>query len=192
MYDSQKRRTIPFYFIIITIKIFKMKNNLIFTLLFLTSSAIFSQELKVMKYDSIYKNVIGEETFVIGDLVVVGHTKNKGKLPHYFQGKITGIFKNRGVIRILDYARSTRVMPIAGKKIKVDEIVAIARPDEQMMKGRNNRAIAAAGGKFLGSMIGGKTGDAIHLGSSVGNVISDFVSREQLNYQRIKCEIIEY
>ena len=52
--------------------------------------------------------------------------------------------------------------------------------------------VAAAGGKFLGSMIGGKTGDAIHLGSSVGNVISDFVSREQLNYQRIKCEIIEY
>ncbi|MCK5372584.1 MAG: hypothetical protein KAQ62_28670 [Cyclobacteriaceae bacterium] len=55
------------------------------------------------------------KTFQLGDFIVIGHAK-EGKKPHYFEGKITGIFKNRGEIRVFDYARSTRVMPLVGKK----------------------------------------------------------------------------
>lgn len=32
------------------------------------------------------------ETFQLGDFIVIGHAK-EGKKPHYFEGKITGIFK---------------------------------------------------------------------------------------------------
>ena len=152
--------------------------------------AINGQELLVRKFDAQY-NEVGIDTFMLGDLIVIGHAK-KGKNPHYFQGKITGIFKDRGVIRVFDYARSTRFMPIAGKKIPVEEIIAVARPDEKMMKGRENRAIAATAGQFLGSAISGDAGDIIYWGSVAGNVTSDFITREKLSTQRIKCEIFEY
>ena len=102
------------------------------------------------------------------------------------------IFKDRGVIRVFDYARSTRFMPIAGKKIPVDNIIAVARPDEKMMKGRENRAIAATAGRFWGTAIGGDAGDVVYWGSVAGNVTSDFVTREKLETQRIKCEILEF
>lgn len=153
----------------------------------LTSSG---QELLVKRFDSSY-NEVSVDTFMLGDLIIIGHAK-KGKNPHYFQGKITGIFKDRGVIRVFDYARSTRFMPIAGKKIPIDNIIAVGRPDEKKMKGRQTRAIAATAGQFLGSAIGGDAGDVIFWGSTAGNVVSDFVSREKLKTERIKCEIFEF
>ncbi|MGI9531348.1 hypothetical protein [Lutimonas sp.] len=148
------------------------------------------QELLVKRYDANY-NEISIDTFMLGDLIIIGHAK-KGKNPHYFQGKITGIFKDRGVVRVFDYARSTRFMPIAGKKIPVDNIIAVGRPDEKKMKGRQTRAIAATAGQFLGSAVGGDAGDIIFWGSTAGNVVSDFVSREKLSTERIKCEIFEF
>ncbi len=150
----------------------------------------FSQELRVHNFDANYKEV-SIDTFMLGDRIIIGHSK-KGKKPHYFQGKITGIFKDRGVIRVFDYARSTRVMPIVGKKIKIDNIIAVGRPDEKKMKGRKTRAIAATAGKFLGSAIGGDAGSAIFWGSTAGNVVSDFASRNKVDTQRIKCEIVEF
>ena len=150
-----------------------------------------AQELLVRTFDSTYENEIRIDTFMLGDLIVIGHAKN-GKNPHYFQGKITGIFKDRGVIRVFDYARSTRFMPIAGKKIPIDNIIAVARPDEKKMKGRENRAIAATAGQVLGSAVGGTTGDVIYWGSVAGNITSDFISREKLRTQRVKCEILEF
>ena len=83
-------------------------------------------------------------------------------------------------------------MPIAGKKIPIDNIIAVGRPDEKKMKGRETRAIAATAGQFLGSAVGGTTGDVIFWGSTAGNVVSDFVSREKLKTERIKCEIFEF
>ena len=149
-----------------------------------------AQELLVRHYDA-NRNEVSIDTFMLGDLVVLGHA-NKGKNPHYFQGKITGIFKDRGVIRVFDYARSTRVMPLVGKKIPVENIIAIDRPDEKMMRGRENRAIAATAGQFLGSMIGSDAGDVIYWGSTAGNIVSDFVTRQKLKTDRIKCEIVEF
>jgi len=148
------------------------------------------QELLVKRFDANY-NEVSIDTFMLGDLIIIGHAK-KGKNPHYFQGKITGIFKDRGVVRVFDYARSTRFMPIAGKKIPIDNIIAVGRPDEKKMKGRETRAIAATAGQFLGSVVGGTTGDVIFWGSTAGNVVSDFVSREKLKSERIKCEIFEF
>ncbi len=155
------------------------------------SQVLTGQELLVRTYDATYQNEIRIDTFMLGDLIVIGHAKN-GKNPHYFQGKITGIFKDRGVIRVFDYARSTRFMPIAGKKIPIDNIIAVARPDEKKMKGRENRAIAATAGQVLGAAVGGTTGDVIYWGSVAGNVTSDFISREKLKTQRVKCEILEF
>lgn len=153
------------------------------------STAGFSQELIVHRF-----NAAGEEiktdTLFLGDLVVLGHAK-KGKNPHHFQGKITGIFKDRQVVRVLDYARSTRVVPIAGKKINIDEIIAVDRLDEKKHRGRENRAIAATAGQYLGLAIGGTAGDVIFYGSTAGNVISDFTSREKLKTERIRCEIVD-
>ncbi len=168
-----------------------MKN--IFLLFFLlgTTHLVLGQELLVRTYDSSYQNEIRIDTFMLGDLIVIGHAKN-GKNPHYFQGKITGIFKDRGVIRVFDYARSTRFMPIAGKKIPIDNIIAVTRPDEKKMKGRETRAIAATAGQVLGAAVGGTTGDVIYWGSVAGNVTSDFISREKLRTQRVKCEILEF
>jgi len=153
-----------------------MKKLFLFTLLLGFTLPIASQELLVKRFDSDY-NEISIDTFMLGDLIIIGHAK-KGKKPHYFQGKITGIFKDRGVIRVFDYARSTRFMPIAGKKIQ--------------MKGRETRAIAATAGQFLGSAVGGDAGDVIFWGSTAGNIVSDFVSREKLSTERIKCEIFEF
>jgi hypothetical protein len=167
-----------------------MKYFLIPFLLIGISFQVFSQELLVRRYDATQTEV-SIDTFMLGDLIIIGHAK-QGKKPHYFQGKITGVFKDRGVIRVFDYARSTRFMPIAGKKIPIDNIIAVDRPDEKKMKGRETRAIAATAGQFLGAAVGGTTGDVIFYGSSAGNIVSDFVSREKLKTERIKCEIIEF
>ena len=168
-----------------------MKNILVALLFFGGVLSLSGQELLVKKFDATYKNVISIDTFMVGDLIVIGHAK-QGKNIHFFQGKITGIFKDRGVVRVFDYARSTRFMPIAGKKIPVENIKAVARPDEKKMKGRQARAIAATAGQFLGSAIGGTAGDVVFWGSTAGNITSDFISREKLNTQRIKCEIFEF
>jgi hypothetical protein len=168
-----------------------MKNIFILFFALGAAASVSGQELLARTYDSSYQNEIRVDTFMLGDLIVIGHAK-KGKNPHYFQGKITGIFKDRGVIRVFDYARSTRFMPIAGKKIPIDDIIAVARPDEKKMKGRENRAIAATAGQVLGSAVGGTTGDVIFWGSVAGNVTSDFISREKLKTQRVKCEILEF
>lgn len=167
-----------------------MRKLLLSFLIVVFSLPAFCQELLVKRYDSNYKE-ISIDTFMLGNQIIIGHAK-KGKNPHYFQGKITGIFKDRGVIRVFDYARSTRFMPIAGKKIPIENIIAVGRPDEKKMKGRETRAIAASAGKFLGTVIGGDGGDAIYWGSTAGNVVSDFVSREKLKTERIKCEIFEF
>ena len=153
-------------------------------------SEAFGQELLVKNYDE-QRNLVKIDTFLLGDFVIVKHAK-KGKNPHHFQGKITGIFKKRGVIRVFDYARSTRVMPIVGKKIKVDEIIGVVELDKDKMRARENRAIAFTAGSIIGSSIGGDVGDAIFYGSVVGNVASDFFSREKIDTQRVKCEIIEW
>ncbi|MCA0933837.1 hypothetical protein LCM02_15355 [Lutimonas saemankumensis] len=167
-----------------------MKNVFLsFLILFFVLPAM-GQELLVRRFDSNY-NEVSIDTFMLGDLIIIGHAK-KGKNPHYFQGKITGIFKDRGVIRVFDYARSTRFMPIAGKKIPVENIIAVGRPDEKKMKGRETRAIAATAGQFLGRAVGGDAGDVIYWTSTAGNVVSDFVSREKLRTERIKCEIFEF
>lgn len=167
-----------------------MKKILLSLLILGFSLPAISQELLVKRYDANY-NEISIDTFMLGDLIIIGHAK-KGKNPHYFQGKITGIFKDRGVIRVFDYARSTRFMPIAGKKIPTENIIAVGRPDEKKMKGRQTRAIAATAGQFLGAAVGGDTGNVIYWGSVAGNVVSDFVSREKLKTERIKCEIFEF
>ena len=167
-----------------------MKKLLICILIVGFSLPSIGQELLVKRFDANY-NEVSIDTFMLGDLIIIGHAK-QGKNPHYFQGKITGIFKDRGVIRVFDYARGTRFMPIAGKKIPIDNIIAVGRPDEKKMKGRETRAIAATAGQFLGSVVGGTTGDVIFLGSTAGNVVSDFVSREKLKTERIKCEIFEF
>ena len=167
-----------------------MKKLFLSCLIFVFCVPAIGQELLVRRFDSNY-NEVSIDTFMLGDLIIIGHAK-KGKNPHYFQGKITGIFKDRGVIRVFDYARSTRFMPIAGKKIPVDNIIAVGRPDEKKMKGRETRAIAATAGQFLGSAVGGDAGDVIFWTSTAGNVVSDFVSREKLRTERIKCEIFEF
>ena len=167
-----------------------MKKIFLFVLLVGFILPATGQELLVRRFDSSY-NEVSIDTFMLGDLIIIGHAK-KGKNPHYFQGKITGIFKDRGVVRVFDYARSTRFMPIAGKKIPIDNFVAVDRPDEKKMKGRQTRAIAATAGKFLGAAVGGGAGDVIFWGSAAGNVVSDFVSREKLKTERIKCEIFEF
>ena len=167
-----------------------MKKLLLCILVLGFSLPSIGQELLVRNFDATQTEV-SIDTFMLGDLIIIGHAK-QGKKPHYFQGKITGIFKDRGVIRVFDYARSTRFMPIAGKKIPIDNIIAVGRPDEKKMKGRETRAIAATTGQFLGAAVGGTAGDVIFYGSSAGNIISGFVSREKLKTERIKCEIIEF
>lgn len=106
-----------------------MKKLLLSLLIFVFSLSAFGQELLVRRFDASY-NEVSIDTFMLGDLIILGHAKN-GKNPHYFQGKITGIFKDRGVVRVFDYARSTRFMPIAGKKIPIDDIIAVGRPNEK-------------------------------------------------------------
>lgn len=83
-------------------------------------------------------------------------------------------------------------MPIVGKKIAIGEIVGVAKPDIEEIKGRENRAVAATAVGILGAALGGKTGNAISFGAAGGSVVSDFVSRNKVSKQRIKCEISEY
>lgn len=170
-----------------------MKNPIsivFFTIVFFCFSESTGQELLVKNYDA-QRNLVKIDTFLLGDFVIIKHAK-KGKNPHHFQGKITGLFKKRGVIRVFDYARSTRVMPIVGKKIKIDEIIGVARLDKEKMRARENRAIAFTAGSIIGSSVGGDAGDIIYYGSVVGNVASDFFSREKIDTERVKCEIIEW
>ncbi len=84
---------------------------LILWLLFGTYYNAPAQELIVHHFNAA-REEIRTDTLMLGDLVILGHAK-EGKNPHYFQGKITGIFKDRNVVRVFDYARSTRFMPIA-------------------------------------------------------------------------------
>jgi hypothetical protein len=166
-----------------------MKTLLPFIALLCISTVSFSQELIVHHFNA-SREEVKTDTLFLGDLVVLGHAK-RGKNPHYFQGKITGLFNDRQVVRVFDYARSTRVVPIAGKKINIDEIIAVERLDEKKHRGRENRAIVATAGQFLGSAIGGTAGDVIYAGSTAGNIISDFASRVKLKTERIRCEIVD-
>jgi hypothetical protein len=153
-------------------------------------NGVTSQELLVKNYNA-QRNLIRIDTFLLGDFVIIKHAK-KGRNPHHFQGKITGIFKDRGVVRVFDYARSTRVMPIVGKKIKIENIIGVVRLDKDKMRARENRAIAFTAGQVLGASVGGDAGDVIMYASSAGNIASDFLSREKIDTQRVKCEIIEW
>lgn len=155
-----------------------------------SSLKLSAQELLVKNYDA-QRNLVEIDTFLLGDYVIVKHAR-KGRNPHHFQGKITGIFKKRGVIRVFDYARSTRVVPIAGKKIKVDEIIGVMRLDKKKFRARENRSIALRAGAAIGAGVGGDAGDVIMYGSTAGNVASDFFSREKIDTQRVKCEIIDW
>ena len=74
----------------------------------------------------------------------------------------------------------------------IDNIIAVARLDKKAMRARENRAIAFSAGRVIGSSVGGDAGDAIIIGSSAGTVISDFLSREKIDTQRVKCEIIDW
>ena len=167
-----------------------MKKNILFILLLGISNFVFSQELKVHHFDENGEET-SVETYKLGDFIVIAHAKD-GKKAHFFEGKITGLFKKKGLIKVFDYARSTRVMPLVGKKIAIDRIVGVARPDTKEMKKREHRAVASAiiGGIGLG--VGGNTGDAIFYGASGANILSDFTSRNKISKQRIKCEITEY
>lgn len=167
-----------------------LKIDLYLLLIGLASLNLNAQELLVKNYDA-QRNLVKIDTFLLGDYVIVKHAR-KGRKPHHFQGKITGIFKKRGVIRVFDYARSTRLVPIAGKKIKVDEIIGVMRLDKKKFRARENRAIALRVGSAIGAGIGGDAGDAIMYGSTAGNVVSDFLSREKIDTERVKCEIIEW
>lgn len=134
---------------------------------------------------------IATREFEVGDVVVIAHQK-EGKNVHYFQGKVTGIFKDRNVIRVLDYARSTRVVSIAGKKIDISEIVGIEIIDQGDYKKRENKAVGAAIAGAIGAGIGGSTGRAIQYGSSTASVVMDVTTRERVSKQRINLEITEY
>ena len=170
--------------------VYQMNKSWFFSILFLCLSSVISSQELIVHHFNANREEVKTDTLFLGDLVIIGHAK-KGKNPHYFQGKITGIFDDRQVVRVFDYARSTRLVPIAGKKIKIDEIIALERLDEKEHRGRENRAIVARAGQFLGSAIGGTAGDIIHAGSTAGNIISDFASRQKLKTDRIRCEIVD-
>ncbi len=167
-----------------------MNKILIFILFLGISNYAISQKLLVHHLDENGAET-SVETYQLGDFIVIGHAK-EGKNAHYFEGKITGLFKKKGVIRVFDYARSTRVMPIVGKKIPIDEIVGVTRPDKKEMKQRQTRAVIASAVGAVGLGVGGDTGNAIYYGAATGNVLSDFTSRDKVSKQRIKCEISEY
>ena len=164
-----------------------MKKLILFILLLVISGSAFSQQLVVHHFDS-SGNETGVETYKHGDYIVIAHEK-KGKKMHFFEGKITGLYPKKGVIKVLDLARSTRVMPIVGKKISIDEIVGVLRPDTKMMKKRENNAIAAATAAAIGSSMGSKTGDDIFYGAVGEEAAYDFASRLKADRENIKCEI---
>lgn len=165
--------------------------NIVLTavLLLLLAIPAASQELVVY-----YLNESGDEAekqvFEVGDEVIIAHQK-KGKAIHFFQGKVTGIFKDRNKIRVFDYARSTRVVPIAGKKIDIGEIVGIKRMELKSYQNRERGAVAATISSTIGAAIGGKAGDAIGWGSAAASIGIDLATREQISKQKIKVEIEE-
>lgn len=167
-----------------------MKKIVVFIIFLGISNYGISQKLVVHHLDE-NGTETSSETYELGDFIVIGFAK-EGKKPHYFEGKITGLFKKKGEVRVFDYARSTRVMPLVGKKIAIDKIIGISRPDNKEMKGRQNRAVATTAVGIFGAALGGNTGDAIMWGSSGANIASDFTSRNKVSKQRIKCEITEY
>ena len=129
--------------------------------------------------------------FEVGDIVVLAHQK-EGKRVHYFEGKITGIFEERGQIRVFDYARSERAMSIIGKQISVKNIVGIVEMDKEDFKRRQHQAVATTAMSSFGAALGGSAGNSIATGSAVAGIGLDIVSREKVSKQRIKCKILEY
>ena len=166
-----------------------MKKIILFILFLGISGYGFSQKLVVHHFDD-NGNETGVETYKHGDFIVIAHNKD-GKKVHYFEGKITGLYKNKGVIKVLDLARTTRVMSIVGKKLKIDEIVGVARPDTKEMKKRESNAVGAMVAGAIGAGIGGGTGNAILYGSEGESIAVDFFSRKKVGRQNIKCEIIK-
>jgi len=148
-----------------------------------------SQKLVVHHFDN-NGNETGVETFKHGDFIVIAHAK-KGKKIHYFEGKITGLYQKKGVVKILDLARTTRIMPLVGKKLEINEIVGVVKPDQKEMKRRENSAIGAAVAAGIGAGIGGSTGNAIMYGAEGESIAIDFFSRKKVGKQSVKCEIIK-
>lgn len=158
------------------------------TLLLVFSTPIFGQKMLVRNFDNDVE--VSVDTFVVDDYIVIGHAK-KGKKIHNFQGRITGIFADRNVVRVFDYARSTRFMSVVGKKIDIDNIIAVDRPDSEKMKQRQKRAIAATTVGVVGAGVGGDVGSVMGAAAVAGNVTSDFTSRIKTDKQTVKVEIIE-
>ncbi len=166
-----------------------MKKIILFVLFLGISSYGISQKLVVHHLDDNGKET-KVETYKHGDFIVIAHAK-EGKKVHYFEGKITGLYKNKGVIKVLDLARTTRVMSIVGKKLEIDEIVGVARPDTKEMKKRENNAVGAMVAGAIGAGIGGSTGNAIMSGAEGESIAVDFFSREKVGKQNIKCELVK-
>jgi len=166
-----------------------MKTTFLIVLSWLSFHVLQSQELKVDYFDE-QNTLINTETMDIGDFVVIKHA-NEGSKPHYFQGKITGLFKDKKEIRVFDYARSERVMPLVGKKIKLEDIIAISKANDKKSEGRENRAIVGKAASAMGSLAGGAVGNTLAYGSAFGTGISDGISREKIDNQNVKCEIID-
>lgn len=165
------------------------KSFLLCLMALITGNLLVSQELLVKYYDD-QETEINTETLKVGDFVVIKHAV-EGKTPHYFQGKITGLLKDKGEIRVFDYARSTRVMPIVGKKIDLKEILAISKLDNKKSEGRQGRAIVGTAAGALGGLVGGGAGNTLLFGSAIGKGVSDGLSREKIDNQNVKCEIID-
>ena len=161
---------------------------LLFLILGISNFAI-SQKLIVHHFDN-NGNETSVETYNHGDFIVIAHAK-PGKKVHYFEGKITGLYHKKGVIKVLDLARTTRVMPIVGKKLKVDEIVGVTRPNTKEMKRREHNAIGATVVAGIGAGIGGNTGNDIMYGAMGEAGAVDFMSRKKVTQQNIKCEIVK-
>ncbi len=153
------------------------------------SNYAISQKLVVHHYDN-NGNETDIETYKHGDFIVIAHAQGSKKV-HYFEGKITGLYKKKGVVKVLDLARTTRVMPLVGKKLKIDEIVGVARPDTKEMKRRESNAIGAAVAAGIGAGIGGSTGNSILYGAEGESIAIDFFSRKKVGSQNIKCEILK-
>ena len=151
-----------------------MKKVLLIGFALISSAPVCGQKLVVRTFENEIE--VGVDTLYIDDYVVLGHGE-EGKKIRNFQGKITGIFPDRGQVRVFDYGRTTRAVSIVGKKIDVDRIVAVEIPDSVKMKHRQRRAI------ILGVAPGGVAAGA--------NVTSDFTSRVKTGEQTIKVEIVE-
>lgn len=136
------------------------------------------------------QNTAKDSTYQVelGDVIAVAYQKTGSEKIHYFQGKVTGIFKDRGVVRIFDYGRSSRVVAIVGKKIRIDEIVAVKQLDKAEFVKREKGAVAMAIASSVGAGIGGRTGAGIQLGGAAGKIGNDLISREQVSKQKITIE----